>query len=405
MTEEALQQKGVYATESEPEKKERLLTASFTGTGKEYFNIWIVNLIFSILTLGIYSAWATVRNRKYIYGHTWLDGHNFDFHGNPKSIVVGRMIAISLLALYLFGAYLNVWIPIIVLGLVLLILPFLIVRSLRFRLRNTSYRNLRFNFVGKIGWAFKAFSPAYILGVGYIFFYVFSLKFADPEQATTEIYNIKNSPILFVSIIFLLIGVAVYPVFVSWRSKFFYNNIYYGDHLLASEPKIGKIYKIYLATIAQAVGAFIIAMFGIFLFTVLAVTIGKGLGLFGHGYGGLVGSAIGYILSVPMLLFVYAFWKTRLVNHIFQTSTWGAYEFKVQWKANEYWNVVAGNFFLTIFTLGLGYPWATIRLARYKAENFAIRANDLDNLSGTPIGDSRAIGEEMTDAFDFEFGI
>ncbi len=31
----------------------------FTGSGKEYFGIWIVNILLTIVTLGIYSAWAT----------------------------------------------------------------------------------------------------------------------------------------------------------------------------------------------------------------------------------------------------------------------------------------------------------------------------------------------------------
>ncbi len=30
----------------------------FTGNGGEYFRIWIVNLMLTIVTLGIYSAWA-----------------------------------------------------------------------------------------------------------------------------------------------------------------------------------------------------------------------------------------------------------------------------------------------------------------------------------------------------------
>jgi len=37
----------------------------FTGKGGEYFRIWIVNICLTILTLGIYSAWATVRTRRY----------------------------------------------------------------------------------------------------------------------------------------------------------------------------------------------------------------------------------------------------------------------------------------------------------------------------------------------------
>lgn len=36
----------------------------FTGSAKEWFGIWIVNLLLSIITIGIYSAWAKVRAKK-----------------------------------------------------------------------------------------------------------------------------------------------------------------------------------------------------------------------------------------------------------------------------------------------------------------------------------------------------
>lgn len=47
---------------------------TFTGTAREYFGIWIVNLMLSIATLGIWSAWAKVRNRTYILGNTSIAG-------------------------------------------------------------------------------------------------------------------------------------------------------------------------------------------------------------------------------------------------------------------------------------------------------------------------------------------
>jgi uncharacterized membrane protein YjgN (DUF898 family) len=34
----------------------------FTGTTGEYFRIWAVNLLLSIVTLGLYSPWAKVRH-------------------------------------------------------------------------------------------------------------------------------------------------------------------------------------------------------------------------------------------------------------------------------------------------------------------------------------------------------
>ena len=37
----------------------------FTGTGGEYFRIWIVNVMLSVVTFGIYSAWAKARRLQY----------------------------------------------------------------------------------------------------------------------------------------------------------------------------------------------------------------------------------------------------------------------------------------------------------------------------------------------------
>ena len=55
------------------------LPFEFRGNGGEYFRIWIVNLLLTIVTLGIYSAWAKVRRLRYFYGNTYLDGHPFEF--------------------------------------------------------------------------------------------------------------------------------------------------------------------------------------------------------------------------------------------------------------------------------------------------------------------------------------
>jgi uncharacterized membrane protein YjgN (DUF898 family) len=46
----------------------------FTGSGAGYFGIWIVNLLLTIVTLGIYSAWAKVRRLQYFYRHTEVAG-------------------------------------------------------------------------------------------------------------------------------------------------------------------------------------------------------------------------------------------------------------------------------------------------------------------------------------------
>jgi hypothetical protein len=73
---------------------------TFTGSGSEYFRIWIVNLLLTIVTLGIYSAWAKVRKMRYFYGSTRLAGSSFEYHGDPIAILKGRLIAAALFIVY-----------------------------------------------------------------------------------------------------------------------------------------------------------------------------------------------------------------------------------------------------------------------------------------------------------------
>jgi uncharacterized membrane protein YjgN (DUF898 family) len=71
--------------------------AEFLGSGSEYFRIWIVNLLLSVLTVGIYSAWAKVRREQYFHRATRLAGAAFDWDASPIAILRGRVLAVVLL--------------------------------------------------------------------------------------------------------------------------------------------------------------------------------------------------------------------------------------------------------------------------------------------------------------------
>src|SRR6478735_4428933 len=68
---------------------------SFMGSGKEYFGIWIVNVLLTIITLGIYSAWAKVRRNRYFYGNTVILDRAFEYHATGKQIFIGRLIVVG----------------------------------------------------------------------------------------------------------------------------------------------------------------------------------------------------------------------------------------------------------------------------------------------------------------------
>jgi len=134
------------ATAPAPAPATAPIPVHFTGTGAGYFGIWIVNLLLTIVTLGIYSAWAKVRRLQYFYRHTEVAGSTFDFHGKPVKILIGRAIAVVMLIAYNYGVRIHsVW-TFAIIGVIAVAMPWLLRNSFRFRLFNTSWRGVRFHF-------------------------------------------------------------------------------------------------------------------------------------------------------------------------------------------------------------------------------------------------------------------
>jgi uncharacterized membrane protein YjgN (DUF898 family) len=112
-------------------------------------------VLLSILTLGIYSAWAKVRKKRYFYGNTLLGGYAFDYLAPPTQILKGRLIVVALFVLSTVAVEFFWWVDQIMLLVVLpLITPWAVVRALRFAARYSSHRNIRFDFRGKMREAF-----------------------------------------------------------------------------------------------------------------------------------------------------------------------------------------------------------------------------------------------------------
>ena len=84
------------------------LPFEFTGRAGEYFKIWIVNILLTFLTLGIYSAWAKVRTRRYFYGNTFLQDSSFEYLADPLKILKGRLIVFGFFVLYAIATRIGV---------------------------------------------------------------------------------------------------------------------------------------------------------------------------------------------------------------------------------------------------------------------------------------------------------
>ncbi len=123
----------------------------FTGRAGEYFRIWTVNICLSIVTLGIYSAWAKVRRRRYFYGNTTLNDSSFDYLASPKAILLGRILVVAIFIVYSVVEQIFPVVTLVFIPALLVVMPWLIVRALRFNARNSAHRNVRFGFHGSYG--------------------------------------------------------------------------------------------------------------------------------------------------------------------------------------------------------------------------------------------------------------
>jgi len=145
--------------------KTSILNFEFRGDGMEYFKIWIVNILLTIVTLGIYSAWAKVRNNRYFYSNLYLDDANFRYLANPITILKGRIIAIIALVAYYVASIFAPLIAVIIAIVLLFAIPYFINQSVAFTNRMSAYKNIQFRFKGSYGEAFMVIYIWPLLGV------------------------------------------------------------------------------------------------------------------------------------------------------------------------------------------------------------------------------------------------
>ena len=363
----------------------------FVGTGSEYFRIWIVNLLLTIVTLGIYSAWAKVRRLKYMYRNTQIAESSFDYHGSPIAILKGRLIALVLLIAYNFSFNLSLIAGVITLIVLAAIFPWLIRQSLRFRARYSSYRGIHFQFVGGLREIYLIAAPLIFLLVPFVL-----LGFYAEEEA--------GEPPIFLAAVLgsaLLIYFVLLPYLHYRFKRYQHNNALLGSAEARFTATAGHFYAVYGI------------LFGVMLAIVLAfAAIGflagtgmfsseKGAGVFGVGVLVLViGSYAAYLL-------LFAAFVVLIQNRIWNHTTVGEVSFRSEARVWPMARIYLVNVILLVVTLGLFTPFAVIRSLKYRLESVtAITVSGMDQfLSGAAAQDVGATGEGAADLFDFDIGL
>lgn len=334
------------------------LPLSFTGSGGEYFKIWIVNVVLSIVTLGIYSAWAKVRRERYFLNNTVLDLSPFEYHADPVNILKGRLLVAAVLVVANIAAEFNPILNLLISLLFLVLLPWMISKAMRFRAHNTSWRGLRFRFTGGVGDAAKAWvlwpiAAAFTLGI-------------------------------------------LTPYALKAQRMYLVNYLHFGTEDFEVELPIGPIYKMLL---------------GAGLVLILVASAFAGFGVIGAlGAGGNRDAIIGSIFIGVLGIYVGAaivapYISVRMTNLVFNRMNLANHGFVSRMKARKYVFIVLTNWLLTALTLGLYRPFAVVRLHRYRVENIAmLPAGSIDEFVAQQEEEARVLGEEAADLLDIDLG-
>lgn len=327
----------------------------FHASGSEYFRIWIVNLLLTIVTLGIYSAWAKVRRNQYMYSCTELAGASFEYHGKPLAILKGRIIALVLIVGYNVAFQVSPLAGVLMLVLLGAVMPWLVLNSLKFRLYYTSYRGIRFGFDG------------------------------TPKQAY---FHFLLLPILYV----VSLGFAL-PLVHQRIKRFQHSASRYGAEHFNFDASVAAFYKRYAVLLLLIIGG---AVFG----AVAGASAGPRL---------LSSPATAFLLIVALYIYMALLvpvFLTLIQNLIWNHTGLGPHRFSSDMKWSKVAFILITNVLGIVVTLGLFTPFAVVRWQRYRLESLALQpAGSLDAFVAGANDGVGATGEGAADLLDFDLSM
>lgn len=331
------------ASEADSASTVQTLALSFTGSGREYFRIWVVNLLLSLASAGIYSAWAKVRRLQYFDRNTELAGARFDFHGKPRSILWGRALAVVLLAAYHYAFGISIAAGVVTIAVLFASLPFLMRGALRFRLGNTSYRGLHFHFSGSVPMAYKV----YLAPIA-----IFLLP-----GVLAAVYG--ETP--WVAAVWLLY--LAWPAMYAWMKHYQYAHVSYGDQDSYNELTVPEFFGIYVRGLLLAttivLAVFVASLASLPLRAMLSEATAN--------------AVLGVVIVLVTAFMAYAllgpYQQVRVFNLCMRHTDFPGVRLVSSMSARAFARLQLKNLMLTLLTLGLYRPFAVVSAYRYRLDH------------------------------------
>ena len=385
--------------ETRPQPRKAAL--EFTGKAGEYFRIWIVNVALTILTLGIYGAWAKVRTRRYFHANTLLDGQPFDYLAKPGIILKGHLIVAGALIVMnvsgsispLFGSLITVagW----------SLVPWLFYKAHRFKAKNSAYRNIRFRFTGSVGGAYKAYA---LIPLAFLAGFIIALPTLLGGKGPPSTPAVRGMVTVAIMILAGAGFAASFPFFVYLQRNYLHNNLTYGKTGSRFKGKPGRFYGVYLRAMLMMIGAFFAGGLVMGFMVPLMVGLSRGGGkpnaiaIFGVGF-------ISYAIFLLFILLVQQYVYASIFNYAWGNTRLGPITFDVSLRARDLAWIRLSNVLAIVFSLGLMAPWAKVRRTRYILPRTVVTLpGDMGSFQAAEDYREGAVGDTAADFFDWDIG-
>jgi uncharacterized membrane protein YjgN (DUF898 family) len=354
--------------------------ARFTGTGLEYFRIWVVHLLLTLLTLGVYSAWAKARKLRWFARHTELAGDRFDFTGAPWRILVGRVLALALVLLWGHSFDLSPAFGVTVLVLLCAVGPLLWAGAQRFRLTHLRWRGLAFGFEMPLAHTYAVCVPPLV---------VWALLPALPALQLPRVWLVG---LLFVAVFGLPFAHARFVQAQRRHASF-------GSQRFDFESAVPGFYRAYARTASLAVVA-ISAMAGLTLVAVRAA----GASSLPTAWIGLIAAGVSALIAWVL---VWPFFVVRLQQTTWRHTRLGDVRFRNELDLRRLAPLVWKWTPLVLASAGLAWPFAAVALARLRVESVVVESGrplDAVAASAAGAGPAPAAGDALADLLGVDFG-
>ncbi|MGI9294110.1 MAG: DUF898 family protein, partial [Pseudomonadales bacterium] len=264
--------------------------------------------------------------------------------------------------------------------------------ALRFRMRYTSWRNIKFSFQPDFKIAYLLIGvPLLILAAAFTLPATLGLAPDMQAAAGDTPPELDTTALLW---IFAPLGLLAmtYPVWQKIYYNFVANRVSFGRARFSFIATTMEFYSIYIIAGLLMIGSVLFA--GVFIGVVSAIGLPKA-----------VAGILGVVVFMLPVIVANAYIQTQRTNIIYSNLELGRIGFRSQMKVSHMVYLYLTNSIAIVLTLGMMIPWAMVRMARYRAETMTLHASDLERFQAAAAADVNARGEEVSDMFDIDIGV